>query len=547
MQTGADSDSKPGTWQWVEQDTLPAAFARVLSVAPERIFLDFSGDTYSYGDFERLSTRFAHQLRELGVAPGHTVATVLDNGIDAVVSWFAINKIGAISVPINTALRGEFLRHQINDSGSALVVCEPDYLPRLIDVADGLPDVRLILHRGAAPAHSPCHIRIEPLDEHRGSNESPLEVLAKPGDTSCIIYTSGTTGPSKGSMQSYNYFCHLAGQRLEANPAAPADITFTPLPLFHNNALATGITATVLSGGRIAIAPRFSLSKFWPEVHRSGATIVSLVGSLASLIAEAPDNEWSRRCFGQVHTVRGVPFTDAVKDAWRSRFGSRNVGSNDYGMTEAALITWLPRGAFAASGSSGKRCAAFDVRIVDDDDREVPEGVAGEVIVRPNRPDIMFQGYWRRPEATVAAMRNQWFHTGDIGRFDADGCFYFVDRKKDYLKRRGENISSYEMEVTFKAHPAIQEVAVHAVRGADGDEEVKVTAVLKPGAGLLEPDLCLWAAARVPYFAVPRYIEFRRELPKNPQDKVLKYRLRDEGVTAGTWDLSTSAIRLEKR
>jgi crotonobetaine/carnitine-CoA ligase len=121
-------------------------------------------------------------------------------------------------------------------------------------------------------------------------------------------------------------------------------------------------------------------------------------------------------------------------------------------MTEAALITWLPRAAFAASGSSGKRCAAFDVRVVDDDDREVPAGVAGEVIVRPNRPNIMFQGYWRRPEATVAAMRNQWFHTGDIGRFDTDGFFYFVDRKKDYLKRRGENISSYEMEVTFKAH-----------------------------------------------------------------------------------------------
>ena len=545
MQT--DIDSQAGAWQWRQQDTLPAAFARVLAEAPDRIFLDFSGETYSYGEFERVSTRFAHQLRGLGVGPGHTVATVLDNGIDAVMCWFAINKIGAISVPINTALRGEFLRHQINDSGSALVICEPDYLQRLVDVAGGLPDVRLLLHRGTAAAHSGCHIRIEPLEAHRGSNETALEVTARPSDPSCIIYTSGTTGPSKGSLQSYNYFCHLAGQRLEANPATADDITFTPLPLFHNNALATGITATVLSGGRIAIAPRFSLSKFWPEIHRSGATIVSLVGSLATLIAEAPDNEWSRRCFGQVHTVRGVPFTDAVKSAWRSRFGSRNVGSNDYGMTEAALITWLPRGAFAASGSSGKRSAAFDVRIVDDDDREVPDGVAGEVIVRPNRPDIMFQGYWRRPEATVAAMRNQWFHTGDIGRFDADGFFYFVDRKKDYLKRRGENISSYEMEVTFKAHPAIQEVAVHAVPSSYGDDEVKVTAVLKPGTALSEPDLCVWAAARVPYFAVPRYIEFRNELPKNPQDKVLKYRLREDGVTARTWDLNTSAIRLEKR
>ena len=216
-------------------------------------------------------------------------------------------------------------------------------------------------------------------------------------------------------------------------------------------------------------------------------------------------------------------------------------------MTEAALITWLPRGEFAASGSSGKRCDAFDVRIVDDDDREVPTGEAGEVIVRPNRPNIMFQGYWHRADATVAALRNQWFHTGDIGRFDEDGFFYFVDRKKDYLKRRGENISSYEMEVAIKVHPSVEQVAVHAVPSKLGDDDVKVTAVLKPGQTVTPSDLCLWIAERVPYFAVPRYIEFRKELPKNPQDKVLKYQLRQEGVTEATWDLETSDIQIEKR
>jgi carnitine-CoA ligase len=216
-------------------------------------------------------------------------------------------------------------------------------------------------------------------------------------------------------------------------------------------------------------------------------------------------------------------------------------------MTEAALITWLPPGAFAAPGSSGRRCADFDVRIVDDDDREVPAGVAGEVIVRPNLPDIMFKGYWRRPEASVDATRNLWLHTGDIGRFDADDYFYFVDRKKDYLKRRGENISSYEMEVAIKAHPAIREVAVHAVPSALGDDDVKVTAVLKDGEVVAERDLCVWIADRVPYFAVPRYIEIRAELPKNPQDKILKYRLREEGVTGTTWDLASSGLRLQKR
>lgn len=541
--TAGDND-----WHWQEQDTLLHAFRRVLDAAPDRVFLDFSGALCTYAQFHRLGTRFAHQLRALGVQPGQTVLSVLDNNLDAVTCWFASNAIGAISVPINTALRGEFLRHQLNDAGGPIVICEAAYLPRLAEIAADLPCVRLILCRGGTADDLPaaCPIPIESLETHRGTCDEPIAITARPSDTSCIIYTSGTTGPSKGSMQSYNYFCHLASQRLAANPAGSEDITFTPLPLFHNNALATGITATVLSGGRIAIAPRFSLSNFWPEVHRSGATVVSLVGSIATLIAEAPDNEWSDKCFGQVHTVRGVPFTDAVKDAWRKRFGCVSVGSNDYGMTEAALITWLPQGEFAAPGASGKRCVAFDVRIVDDDDCELPVNTAGEVVVRPNRPNIMFQGYWGRPQATVAAMRNQWFHTGDIGRFDEQGYFYFVDRKKDYLKRRGENISSYEMEVAIKAHPAVQEVAVHAVPSRLGDDDVKVTAVLKAGETVAPEDLCCWIAARVPYFAIPRYIEFRAQLPKNPQDKVLKFQLREEGATSATWDLESSGLRFDK-
>jgi len=534
-------------WHWDEDDTILAAFGRVVAEAPDRIFLDFSGETYTYGEFERLSNRFAHALASVGVRAGDTVVTMLDNNIDAVTAWFAINKNGAISVPLNTALRGEFLRHQIHDAGSAIVICEADYLPRIMDIADQLGDLKLILHRGTLGAELSSPIAIEPLDEHRGSDELPIGVKVKPSDLSCIIYTSGTTGPSKGSMQSYNYLCNLARTRLRSNPASAQDITITPLPLFHNNALATGISATVLSGGRIVIQPRFSVSNFWTEVERSGATIASLVGTMAMLLADAPDNDAAKRCFGQIHTVRGVPFSDAVKEAWRRRFGARFVGSNDYGMTEVAVITTLPGGAYAAPGSSGKRFDDFDVRIVDDEDRELPPNTPGEIIVRPMKPNIMFQGYWRRPEATVAVMRNQWFHTGDIGKFDEDGFLYFLDRKKDYLKRRGENISSFEMETTFKQHSDIAEVAVHAVPSQLGEDDVKVTAVLKPGAQLTEEALCRWAIERVPYFAVPRFIEFRASLPQNTQGKVLKYQLREEGQTPGTWDMEKSEIKLTKR
>ena len=535
-------------WRQDEQDTMLAAFGRVVAQAPTRIFLDLlGGDTYTYGEFHRLTNRLAHALADLGVRAGDTVVSMLDNNVDAVAAWFAINKIQAISVPLNTALRGEFLRHQIHDSGSAIVICEPEYLVRIAAIAPQLPHVKLVLHRGALDAMPECAIAVAPLDKHRGTDDSPLLSAARPSDLSCIIYTSGTTGPSKGSMQSYNYLCNLARTRLKANPATPEDITYTPMPLFHNNALATGVTATVLSGGRIAIAPRFSVSAFWTDVEQTGATIVSLVGTMAMLLADAPDNAAAKRCFGRVHTVRGVPFSDAVKEAWRSRFGARFVGSNDYGMTEAAVITTLPGGVYAAPGSSGKRFADFDVRIFDDDDHELPANTPGEVVVRPMKPDIMFQGYWRRPEATANAMRNQWFHTGDIGKFDDAGFFYFLDRKKDYLKRRGENISSFEMETTFKQHPDIAEVAVHAVPSSLGDDDVKVTAVRKPGSTLTEEALCRWSIERVPYFAVPRFIEFRDTLPQNTQGKVLKFQLREEGKTPGTWDIENSGIKVSKR
>ena len=545
--TTEQADNRGNEWHWDEQDTIVAAFKRVLDAAPDRIFLDIGGALYSYREFDRLATRFAHALAALGVGYGATVATILDNNIDAMTSWFAINKLGAISVPLNTALRGEFLRHQLEDANAQIVICERHYLDRVIALEEQLTAAKTILCRELDGAPPPSRLEIASLDDHRGHDDTPITFDPRPDDIACIIYTSGTTGPSKGSIQSYNYFCNLARARLRANPASPEDITFTPLPLFHNNALATGVTATVISGGRIVIAPRFSVSNFWPEVERSGATIVSLVGSMATMLADAPDNDAAKRCFGQVHTVRGVPFSDPVKQAWRDRFGSRNVGSNDYGMTEAAVVTWLPGGAYAAPSSSGKRYSDFDVRIVDDNDRELPAKEVGEIIVRPNKPNIMFQGYWRRPDATAAAMRNQWFHTGDLGKFDDDGFFYFVDRKKDYLKRRGENISSFEMEVAVKAHPAIQEVAVHAVPSGMGDDDVKVTAVLKPDAELSEEALCVWMLDRVPYYAVPRYIEFRAELPKNPQDKVLKYVLREQGCTPTTWDIETSEIKVSKR
>ena len=537
----------PNTWSLGQQDTVIAALDRAVAKHADRVFLDFSGEFHTYGEVDRLSTRLAHEFAALGVQAGQTVVTMLDNNIEAVLCWFAINKLCAVSVPINTALKGEFLRHQIADAGAALVICEVNYLERITLISDGLPDVNQVLARGT-PSQTTCgSLPLSSLDDHRGHDDSAFERKPNPWDLACLIYTSGTTGPSKGCMISYNYMCNLARLQLRAGPANENDITITPLPLFHMNAMCVGVLASILVGARVAFVPRFSVSNFWPEVERSGATIASILGSMGAMLANAPDSESGQRCKGQIHTVRGNPFTEEVKSIWRERFGAKQVGGNGYGLTEAAVITSLPGGEYAAPGSSGKRIPDFDVRIVDDLDREVAAGVSGEIVVRPLRPDIMFMGYWRRPEDTLKIMRNLWLHTGDIGKFDEEGFFYFVDRKKDYLRRRGENISSFEMEAAFARHPALAEVAVHAVPSDKGEDDVKVTAMLRTDMALSPEDLFRWAMDAVPYYALPRYIEFRDSLPKNPQGRVLKYELRDEGCTPTTWDQEASGIQVTKR
>jgi crotonobetaine/carnitine-CoA ligase len=509
------------------------------------MFLDFSGEHYSYGEFDRVTNCLGHALVDLGVCEGQTVVSLLDNNVDAVSLWIALNKILAVSVPLNTALIGQFLQHQVEDSGAAILVCEAHYLQRVLDIADQLTAVKLILYRGPLDRVPASSVPIRSLDEHRGRDATPLPALPDPALLAALIYTSGTTGPSKGCMVSGNQMCHVARLLLRASPVSHDDIYWTPLPLFHMNAICTGVVSVMIMGASMSIAPRFSVSGFWPAVEESGATVVSILGSLGTMLARAADNDAMQRCFGQVHTVKGNPFSEEIKAIWRSRFGAKRIGSNAFGQTEA-LVTTLGADEYAAPGSSGKCAPEFDVRIFDDNNRELPTGQPGEVVVRPLQPDIMFKGYWRRLEDTMKLMSDLWFHTGDIGKFDENGFFYFVDRKKDYLRRRGENISSFEMEATLMTHDAIAEAAVHAVPSLVGEDDLKVTARLKEKASLDPGDLCRWLIERVPYYAVPRYIEFRDALPTNPQGRVLKYMLREEGVTPTTWDIETTDIKVKR-
>jgi crotonobetaine/carnitine-CoA ligase len=375
---------------------------------------------------------------------------------------------------------------------------------------------------------------------------SDPEVEVAPGDLAMLIYTGGTTGPSKGCMVSHNYACNLAEIISRGTGRDENTVSWTALPLFHFNAV-SNVLCELKYGGRMALYPRFSVSNFWPEIERTGANYVTLLGSMFPMLTTAPENDAEKRCYGQLKIVGGAPFPDKLQQTWKARFGTEHTVVPGFGLTECSLVTSIELQDKAKPDSSGKRNNSFDVRIVDDDGNEVADGCSGEVIVRPRKPNVMFAGYWKRPEETLKLMNDLWFHTGDIGQFDEDGFFYFVDRKKDYLRRRGENISSFEVESVFRQHPAIEDIAAHAVLSDLTEDELKVTAVLRQGAELTEKELCLWSSEQMPYFAVPRYIEFRSDLPRSPVGRVLKYVLRDEGVTERTWDREAAGIQISKR
>lgn len=543
---------------WVngEQRTLLDLLDRRLADDPDGPFLDLCGTPFTAAGIDAESNRVANALAALGVGHGSTVATILENGPAAVLSWFAIHKLGAISVPVNTALKGPMLRHVLADAGAAVVIVQDDLADRPRALLDSLDTVRhlVVVDTGAAtpPGGESAGTREHPWAALLDADDARPDVLVRPSDLGTIVYTGGTTGPSKGCALSHNYHLSIARQIIASWGRRPDDVVWSPLPLFHFNAISCMLTGTMISGGRAALARRFSVSGFWPEIDRTGATIASLLGSLAVLVARADDHPQAKNAGGPeanttLRLLTGAPMPPEIDQTYRDRFGLTTF-SNAYGTTEASLISWLPPDREGRRGSAGiVNAGAFDVRIFDDADREVPRGDEGEIVCRPRTPHAMFEGYWGRPEATVEAWRNLWFHTGDIGRIDEDGYLFFVDRKADYMRRRGENISSWELEKVFHEHPDVKDVCVHAVPSEVSEDDVKATVVLRGGASLSAESLCRWAIDHLPYYAVPRYFEFRGELPMSQTGRTTKNILRDEGVGAATWDREAAGVTFDRR
>jgi carnitine-CoA ligase len=533
-----------------EQLTLRTLLERRLENDPDGEYLDVCATKLSARQVHDTASRLANALAELGVTQGDRVATLIENSPEATLSWWGSVQAGAISVPINTAYKGEYLRHQLADSGSKVLVVEASLAERAAQVFGQIGDLDHLVVIGETEVDLPGNVHR--WDELLSASNTPPSVAPSPGDLATFVYTGGTTGLSKGCMLSHNYHAALTTQIGICWDRSADDVVWTPLPLFHFNAITTAVVGPLLYGGRAAIYRRFSVSNFWSEMNRVGATITSTLGTMAYLLAHdtdrpemplsgAPEANRSLRLIG------AAPLPVEVDDVIRERFGVRTF-SGAYGVTEASLVSWQPTGMTNRPNAAGViNDEYFDVRIFDDDDNELPRGSDGEIVLRPKRPHAMFAGYWGQPEATVAASRNWWYHTGDIGHVDGDDYLYFVDRKADYLRRRGENISSFEVERILMGHGQIADVAVHAVPSELTEDDLKITATLKEGATLSEEDLFRWCIDQLPYFALPRYIEFRPELPRSPVGRVLKRELRDEPLGSAVFDSEASGITYDRR
>lgn len=526
-----------------EECVLRDLLDRWSDVQPEEPFAVFERDPpLTYAKMRTLVRRTAKAFQDLGVQQGENVFVWMPNCSDTLVVWFALNYIGAVYVPANTAYRGRLVEHLLANSGARLAIVHPGLVDRLDGINLGALSTVVVMGDGARQVDGLrvlARSALDGSDERVSAPARPIE----PWDTQSIVYTSGTTGASKGVLSSY---CHLyvmglgvVSDRRNTPFLGTSDRFLITSPLFHVGGTCC-VYGSLAVGASVALAGDFDTATFWSTVQSTGSTAVVLLGVMANFLVKQPPTADDRRS-GLRH-ARIVPFS-AEAVGFAERFGVET--DTNYSMTEISVPLVSdpnPR----VPGSCGKVRDGFEVRIVDEHDREVERGSVGELVLRTSQPWLINHGYYRDPEATAHAWRNGWFHTGDAFREDRDGAFYFVDRFKDSIRRRGENISSFEVETEVCGHPSVREAAAIPVPSEHGEDEVLVAIAPVEGDTIDPADLIAFLRSRMAHFMVPRYIRVLPELPKTPTGKVEKYRLRQEGTAADTWDREAAGIAVRR-
>lgn len=509
----------------------------------DKVFAYWGDKKRTYRQMNEMANRMANGFLNLGLKKGDTALIFMPNVFEYVDVWFGLSKIGVIEVPVNNAYKGNILKYVINNAASNIMVVHESMLDRVHAIQDELEHLKklVVLGHGAADPKLPSGLRFETIPFKKLTESSP-SAPPDPGiehyDLMAILYTSGTTGPSKGVMVPYAQV--YATMEHSIGLFYSEDIYYNPFPLFHVSGQYPYYTLMVVGGGVVG-REVFSMSAFWEDIDKYKCTCTLLLSSMVPFVYNQP-----RRDDDAQHALKKVlmvPLIDEVED-FKERFGVQV--QTCFNMTEISTPICSDGFNLVNNRSCGRVRRGAQARIVDEHDEEVPPHQIGELVVRTDEPWSMNAGYWKMPEKTSEAWRNQWLHTGDGFYRDEDGNFYFVDRLKDAIRRRGENISSFEVESEINSHPTVLESAAVAVPSEYSEDEIKAYVVLHQGQKLDPAELIRYLEPRMPYFMVPRYVEFVDELPKTPTEKVRKQVLRELGVNEKTWDMVKAGIKLKK-
>ena len=537
---------------WVLPEILRAAAER----HPDREYLKYAdGPWVGYGEVNARANRVANGLLARGVGRAESVSVLLPNCEEFVPVWYGILKAGAVMSPINTAYKGDFLSWTINLVESRILFIADTHLDRLALVAPELPLLeRVVVLRTGAPAGPDPSLPWETLDELMAAPDAEPDGVAHSWtDDARIMFTSGTTGRSKGVIKqnAADYFSARSAVEAMAvgRGCAPEDLAgetyFSCLPLFHSNAQVLCAYPALLVGARVAYVERFSGTRFWQNAIDAGATTFNGIGAILYFLWNQPPSPLDRA--HSVHTISAAPAPKDIYHEFEERFGVRLT--EGYGLTETGVATLMDPTRPPRLGSCGTSNPGYEVTIVEPGtDRPLPPNTPGEIVVDQRVPNIIMRAYYGMPDKTAEDFRNLKLHTGDLGRMDEDGYVYFMDRVKDYIRRRGENVSSMEVEKQVSDHPAVKECAaigVKAGEGASSEDEILIVVVAE-GAAPDPAELTRWLAERIPYFMVPRYIRFVEALPKTPTERVQKVKLREEGIPAGTFDREAAGITIAR-
>jgi crotonobetaine/carnitine-CoA ligase len=520
--------------------TLPKLIERRAAEHPTEVWIDdVAGGQITYGEAHADGLGWAGAFESLGVKRGDNVIVMLAPCLDAFRAWLGLSSLGAVFTPINIDYSGRMLAHVVAASKAQVVIVSEQFVPALEQVPAALANVTtVVVVDGSASAGLP--VRSIGRDEFLARRRDPTGAAApQPWELACLPFTSGTTGPSKAVMVPWVQFHYNAIRTQSADLLSSDEVFYSAFPVYHLGGLLPPYLMALL-GGRAVIRERFSAVAFWDDIKTYGCTLTMFSGAMSTFLVMQPPSAADAE--NPLRRAVMFPVIPNYKE-FMSRFGLTSL-STAYSMTElCGPIVAKELDDATSCGRILEGPPGYEVRLVDDHDQEVPVGSAGELMVRVDEPWGITCGYFDDAEKTAASWRNGWFHTGDALRKDEDGNYYFVDRQKDAIRRRGELISSFEVEAYIGDHPDVVEVAAVGVASEFSEEDVKAVIVLAAGSELSYEELIEFLASRMPRFMVPRYLEFVAEIPKTATQKVQKGLLRDQGVTSTTWDREASGVR----